>query len=105
MNTATLAKDDMKIPIEKVVPAKPLLRAAEASAVPEHAWGKPLSAFFKWLLPPVLGLALFISIWAMVAQTTPTLPGPFKTWASAVERFSDPFYDKGPNDQGIGWNI
>ena len=41
----------------------------------------------------------------MVAQTSPTLPGPVKTWPSAVELFSDPFYQKGPNDQGIGWNI
>jgi nitrate/nitrite transport system permease protein len=28
-----------------------------------------------------------------------------KTWESALELFADPFYDKGPNDQGIGWNI
>jgi nitrate/nitrite transport system permease protein len=26
-------------------------------------------------------------------------------WDSAVKLFSDPFYRKGPNDQGIGWNI
>ena len=28
-----------------------------------------------------------------------------KTWQSAVEVFSDPFYRNGPNDQGIGWNV
>jgi hypothetical protein len=28
-----------------------------------------------------------------------------KTYVSAVKVFSDPFYRKGPNDQGIGWNI
>jgi nitrate/nitrite transport system permease protein len=32
-------------------------------------------------------------------------PGPAKVWDSAVKLFSDPFYRKGPNDQGIGWNI
>ena len=64
-----------------------------------------LGALAKWLLPPIIGLALFIGIWAITSQTSPNLPGPIKTWASAVELFSDPFYDKGPNDQGIGWNV
>ena len=61
--------------------------------------------FVESLLPPLLGLALFILLWALLAQTSPNLPGPGKTWHSAVELFSDPFYVKGPNDQGIGWNI
>jgi nitrate/nitrite transport system permease protein len=61
--------------------------------------------FLQSLLPPLLGLALFILLWAVIAQTSPYLPGPFKTWDSAVALFSDPFYIKGPNDQGIGWNI
>ena len=41
------------------------------------------AAFIKWLMPPLLGLALFIGIWALVSQTSPQLPGPLKTWASA----------------------
>lgn len=61
--------------------------------------------FLEHWLPPLLGLALFILLWGMLAQTSPNLPGPFKTWHSAVELFSDPFYIKSPNDQGIGWNI
>ena len=56
-------------------------------------------------LPPVLGLALFIGIWAIVSMTSPQLPSPAKTFVSAVDVFSKPFYIKGPNDQGIGWNI
>ena len=61
--------------------------------------------FVEHLLPPLLGVSLFILIWGVVAQTSPNLPGPLKTWHSAVSLFSDPFYVKGPNDQGIGWNI
>jgi len=57
------------------------------------------------VLPPLLGFALFIGAWALFAQTSGSLPSPAKTWASAVKLFSDPFYVKGPNDQGIGWNI
>ena len=62
----------------------------------------------KWtmlVLPPVLGLLMFVGVWAIVATSSPNLPGPGKTWISAVQLFSDPFYQKGPNDQGIGWNI
>ena len=57
------------------------------------------------VLPPLLGLALFVGIWALIAQTSPQLPGPNKVYHSAVQVFANPFYIKGPNDQGIGWNI
>lgn len=59
----------------------------------------------KWFIPPVLGLALLIGIWAMLSLKQDNLPSPAATWISAIELFSDPFYDNGPNDQGIGWNI
>jgi nitrate/nitrite transport system permease protein len=61
--------------------------------------------FAATLLPPLLGIALFIMLWGVVSQTSPNLPGPVKTWHSAVQLFSHPFYRNGPNDQGIGWNI
>jgi nitrate/nitrite transport system permease protein len=32
-------------------------------------------------------------------------PTPAQTFDAAVKLFSDPFYRKGPNDQGIGWNV
>ncbi|MEO8102411.1 MAG: nitrate ABC transporter permease [Betaproteobacteria bacterium] len=65
-------------------------------------------ALMKWtmvFLPPLLGVLVFLGVWALVAGSSPNLPGPGKTWVSAVQVFSDPFYQKGPNDQGIGWNI
>lgn len=52
-----------------------------------------------------MGLLVFILLWAWLANHTPQLPGPLQTWRAAVEVFSHPFYDHGPNDQGIGWNI
>jgi nitrate/nitrite transport system permease protein len=45
------------------------------------------------------------AVWATVAAQTTYLPGPAKTFASALELFADPFYYHGPNDQGIGWNL
>ena len=57
-------------------------------------------------IPPLAGLTLFVLVWAIVASGTDSrLPGPLKTWASAVDLFGKPFYRNGPNDQGIGWNI
>ncbi len=57
------------------------------------------------IVPPLLGFALFVGVWAIVSINSPQLPSPAKTWVSAVDVFSDPFYRKGPNDQGIGWNV
>ncbi|MGA9165360.1 MAG: nitrate ABC transporter permease [Thiobacillus sp.] len=59
----------------------------------------------KSAVPPLLGMLLFAALWALIANTNKSIPGPVETWASAVELFSDPFYRNGPNDQGIGWNI
>lgn len=68
-------------------------------------YGQHLRSLLQLLLPPVFGLLLLISVWSLVSQQSEGLPGPVSTWAAAVELFSDPFYDNGPNDRGIGWNI
>ncbi|MFN3750702.1 MAG: nitrate ABC transporter permease [Thiobacillus sp.] len=59
----------------------------------------------KAVIPPTLGIVLFVALWALIANSGGGIPGPAETWASAVELFSDPFYDNGPNDKGIGWNV
>jgi nitrate/nitrite transport system permease protein len=41
----------------------------------------------------------------LLTQNSTTFPTPWATFEAAVKLFSDPFYDKGPNDQGIGWNV
>lgn len=56
------------------------------------------------VVPPLLGLLVFVLIWAQISAIS-GLPGPVSTWASATQLFADPFYQKGPNDQGIGWNV
>ena len=63
---------------------------------------------FLWqsILPPVLGLGLLVLVWEVVSMGTgASIPSPRDTFWQAVQIFSDPFYTKGPNDQGIGWNI
>jgi nitrate/nitrite transport system permease protein len=60
----------------------------------------------KTVVPPLLGLALLALVWAVVSKSSGgSLPGPLSTWESAKLLFADPFYQNGPNDQGVGWNI
>ena len=57
------------------------------------------------VLPPIFGLALLIALWGLLTMNSTTFPTPAATFDAAVKLFADPFYRKGPNDQGIGWNI
>ena len=58
------------------------------------------------VLPPLMGLGLLVGIWALVSLgTASSIPSPLETAKQAVTIFSDPFYRKGPNDQGVGWNV
>ena len=64
-----------------------------------------LSGIAQNVVPGLVGVLLFLLLWQGVAQIVGNFPGPAKVWDSAVKLFSDPFYRRGPNDQGIGWNI
>lgn len=103
-------------------PAKPSRPAARAeSPDTPAATGKPAAPMapvpagrqpFDWrglflkVVPPFLGLGLLVLVWELVAlKNTAGFPGPVETFKQAIIVFSDPFYSKGPNDQGIGWNI
>ncbi len=57
------------------------------------------------LLAMLAGIVVFIALWEIVARQGGRIPGPAVVWKAAVVIFSDPFYSKGPNDQGIGWNV
>jgi len=82
--------------------AKPVQPAAPAPAAkPSYDW----PALGMKVFPPLIGVALLIGIWALLTMKSTTFPTPAATFAEAIKVFSDPFYSKGPNDQGIGWNI
>ena len=95
-------------PIAKVaslVNSAPPSVAAPARSKPANARRYQAPEWMVSMIAAAFGLGLFIAAWAMISHHSPNLPGPIKTWAAAVEVFSDPFYQKGPNDQGIGWKI
>ncbi len=102
-------------------PAKPA--SARAAAVPAHAAAAETTLKatpkappreripFDWrglwlrVLPPLIGLALLVGVWHLLTLKGGSFPSPAQTFDAAVRLFADPFYRKGPNDQGIGWNI
>ncbi|MEJ8812498.1 nitrate ABC transporter permease [Variovorax ureilyticus] len=102
-------------PIEAMPPAqksaplaapKPAQEPAPVVAKPAPRAPRDSSGLWLRVLPPVLGIALLILVWELVAiRSTTGFPTPLATWQQAVQVFSDPFYSKGPNDQGVGWNV
>jgi nitrate/nitrite transport system permease protein len=97
---------------ENIAPAaRPAARSAPARRTPyfETESGRRLlegaATLLRNAIPPLLGIVLFVALWALVSNSGKTIPGPSETWDAAVTLFADPFYDNGPNDQGIGWNI
>lgn len=94
----------MPAPTKTVVVAKPAAPSQPAEPAPRLP--RDFNALWLRVLPPVLGFALLILIWELVAMKSTTgFPSPLATWQQALTVFSDPFYSKGPNDQGVGWNV
>jgi nitrate/nitrite transport system permease protein len=95
----------------KAAPAVPAAAAVAPAASPTPVPAATPKAPYDWrelgfkVLPPIFGIALLVGIWALLTIKSTTFPTPAATFAEAARVFSDPFYSKGPNDQGIGWNI
>lgn len=89
--------------------AVPPKAAAVAVAAPvQAAPRKPidLRAFWMRVLPPLAGFGLLLLVWELIAMNSTTgFPSPLATGKQALTVFADPFYSKGPNDQGVGWNV
>jgi nitrate/nitrite transport system permease protein len=110
MRMSAVIKKISREPFENAAPPSPPAIPPKAPPVAKAKEPPPYvrTRAPEWLLRvigPVIGVALFICLWSLLATSSPNLPGPMKTFASAVQVFGDPFYRKGPNDQGIGWNV
>ncbi|MDI6636972.1 nitrate ABC transporter permease [Pantoea dispersa] len=64
-----------------------------------------LRPFLQRAIPALCGVVLLLLIWQIAALSSKGFPGPYATWEAAKILFADPFYNNGPNDQGIGWNV
>ena len=100
---ATSASPPASAANEPVRPAAPVVAAAPRE--PRTPVSDILLGIFKAVFPPVAGMALLIGIWALLASGGGSIPGPLPVWEAAKVLFADPFYNNGPNDMGIGWNV
>jgi nitrate/nitrite transport system permease protein len=104
---ATSVRTDPSIPQDKVR----LAGASKSAASPSIPQGERVGARIDWrelwlkVLPPLFGFGLLVGIWGLLTANSTTFPTPAATFDAAVKLFADPFYRKGPNDQGIGWNV
>jgi nitrate/nitrite transport system permease protein len=111
--SAVLSAGAEQVPALPKVESRPSEASATAPRVQAEATQKMSASVRKAqrravalrLIAPVAGFALFVLVWQLIAQTGGQIPTPAKVWEAALKIFSDPFYRKGPNDQGIGWNI
>ncbi|VEE15949.1 nitrate ABC transporter permease [Ectopseudomonas mendocina] len=92
----------MNAPLKTPLPPVTKPRASLVTRLPDT---QTLATLFKAGIAPLLGILAFIGFWSLLAQYSEGLPGPLSTWQAALVLFADPFYDNGPNDMGIGWNI
>ena len=91
------SKSIAKATATKAAPLKPVV----SEAVKKRARNELLLK----ILAPLLGLALLLLIWEGISKGGATIPGPLATFKAAVIVLSDPFYQNGPNDQGIGFKV
>ncbi|MFT4272182.1 MAG: nitrate ABC transporter permease [Pantoea sp.] len=84
-------------PTAQVIPLK-----AQSRSGARQPWLRPL---LQRLIPASCGILLLLLVWQIAAMSSKGFPTPWATWQAALTLFADPFYNNGPNDQGIGWNV
>ena len=101
---SAVLEPSMNIAKEDAALEKPLRRERLAQQGVTFSKGRSRRVVMA-VLPPLVGLAFLIVVWQIIADKNSNFPTPAVTFAEAVKLFADPFYRKGPNDQGIGWNV
>lgn len=70
------------------------------------AWGEKSATLLKNLILPAMTFLLVGVLWSYVhTHVAQEIPSPAQTWEKAKEVLADPFYENGPNDMGIGWQV
>jgi nitrate/nitrite transport system permease protein len=86
-------------------PAPGAARGPGVSAEPRGGAGLRWREAAARVLPPLAAMALLVAVWGLLTTPGGTFPTPGATFDAAAKLFADPFYQNGPNDQGIGWNV
>ena len=108
MGAAALRKEVVVLKTTAPHPSAAVLGARADAAKARFETGYRRAQMPEWLLTalaPVAGILLMLGIWWLIAKQGGRIPDPMTVGAAAAKIFADPFYSKGPNDQGIGWNV
>jgi nitrate/nitrite transport system permease protein len=96
------------MPAPRVAPAIPgtVLRLPLPKASFASKLGPKLNAVAARVLPPLIMLALILTVWQILcSRPGATLPSPTKIWSEARDLIIDPFFVTGPQDIGLGWRV
>ena len=99
--TAPASVSPVEAAKEKTMEKSATLTATE----PGTSFSEYLVSAGRAVLPPILGLLVLVGIWYVATLKPGPIPGPVVVWNAAAVLFADPFYNNGPNDMGIGWNV
>ncbi len=103
----------MSATAERLAPATPLPVSAKGQVFAFPAKAPRPGSMLKLashvavnVVPPLIVLALILIIW-QIACGSPgaSLPPPSQVWTEAGELITNPFYDYGQTDIGLGWRI
>ena len=101
---STATEDGIAVAPKRLSGGQPTPTSAPATT--DNRPGVDWNGVLMVMMPPLLGLLLLVIIWSLVSMATAgSIPTPLDTAKQAIDIFSDPFYRKGPNDQGVGWNV
>src|SRR5687768_11153319 len=67
---------------------------------------RALTDLASTILPPLITLAALLLVWELACSgPNATLPGPSKIWTEAGDLITQPFFNYGPQDVGLGWRV
>ncbi|EIJ42279.1 nitrate ABC transporter, permease protein [Beggiatoa alba B18LD] len=109
LNNAEKTTDSVKpIALPVTMTAETVSESAKTPELPKQAsWlANNWQTYTAATLLPLVTFAIVIGLWLIVQKHFATdLPTPSDVWQRATEVFASPFYDNGPNDKGIGWQV
>ena len=86
----------------RVAPASDGVKSLAPKAVKSRPWTGKMDA----AILPLTAFLIVIGLWALVSHALAgSLPGPLQTLTKSWDLIRHPFFDHGPNDKGIGWQV
>lgn len=92
----------------QVAPKTTTTATSAAESKPDSRFsGKEIAVgLVKNLVLPAITFLLVGVLWSYIHSNVATaIPSPGETWDRAKEILSNPFYQNGPNDMGVGWQV